>query len=171
MEFDVTIEKLTEEKYQEMKEYLAKTDPKGLSTHGLEIYLNTRIIVGMYEKWRRSRMDKIISTEQLHKMCKPGQGVKTCRYIVAGADGIECAKHTSLRGTIDNKTDMTARGNNCIGLGKIKYCICGSILENGKCTRLKCPHNAAKYIRWVIKGKYLEFENPVTLEEAEESIK
>jgi hypothetical protein len=55
--------------------------------------------------------------------------------------------------------------------GKIKYCKCGSIMENGKCTRLKCPISPAKYRMWIIKDKFLEFENPVTLEEALEIVK
>jgi len=50
--------------------------------------------------------------------------------------------------------------------GKIQYCRCGSIIDNGKCTRLKCPFRPAKYRMWVINNRYLEFDKPVTLEEA-----
>jgi len=114
--------------------------------------------------------DKLISKEQLYKVCKPGQGANTCRYIVVGAEGFECAKHTSLRGTIDKRTDMHAKGDNCIGLGKVKFCKCGSILENGKCTRLKCPINSPKYRMWVVDNQFLEFEKPVTLDEALDKI-
>lgn len=50
--------------------------------------------------------------------------------------------------------------------GKIQYCKCGSIIENGKCTWLKCPFSPAKYCMWVINGRFLEFQKPVTLSKA-----
>ncbi len=115
--------------------------------------------------------DKMITKEVLHKVCKPGQGAKTCRYVAVSADGFECAKHTILRKTIDSKTDMIARGDNCIGLGRVKFCKCGSIMERGKCTRLRCPVNPAQYKMWVIDNKFHEFPEPVTLDVALASVK
>ena len=58
-----------------------------------------------------------ISSEMLETVCLVGKGAECCRYIVAGADGITCAKHTSLKLTIDARINkMTAKGDNCDGL-------------------------------------------------------
>jgi hypothetical protein len=56
--------------------------------------------------------------EYLNEVCKIGQGHACCRYIVAGADGITCAKLTYLKDTIDARVaaeTFTARGDNCEG--------------------------------------------------------
>jgi len=54
----------------------------------------------------------------LKDVCKIGQGHKTCRYIVAGADGLSCAKLTSMKATIDDRVltkTFVARADNCEG--------------------------------------------------------
>ncbi len=54
--------------------------------------------------------------------CKIGTGATTCRFLVADANGLQCAKlDASLRGVIDwrvvNKT-MNAQGDNCPGVAR-----------------------------------------------------
>ena len=64
-------------------------------------------------------MSKVISKENLNKICKIGQQAKCCRYIVAGEDGITCAKHTSFKYQIDARVaagSFTAQADNCEGL-------------------------------------------------------
>jgi len=49
-------------------------------------------------------------------ICKIGQGKFCCRYLVAGSDGLECAKHTTLKALLDNRVytgKMNAQGDNC----------------------------------------------------------
>lgn len=61
----------------------------------------------------------IIPKETLTDVCKLGQGSDCCRYITAGAAGIECAKHTGLKAIIDKRVEegtFTAQGDNCEGL-------------------------------------------------------
>lgn len=50
--------------------------------------------------------------------CKIGQGAECCRYLVCGAKGFECVKHTEMRTYLDNRVatqTMNARGDNCEG--------------------------------------------------------
>lgn len=52
-------------------------------------------------------------------VCKIGQGNDCCRYIVAGAGGIECTKHSSLKQQIDARAyagSMVAISDNCEGV-------------------------------------------------------
>ena len=59
-----------------------------------------------------------LTEEQYKNVCKIGQGHDCCRYVVAGAKGIECAKHSSLKALLDErvaKESMVARGDNCEG--------------------------------------------------------
>jgi hypothetical protein len=62
----------------------------------------------------------LIPDDKLKTVCKIGQGHECCRYIVAGADGIECAKlQPVLQLQIDQRVasgQFTARGDNCEGL-------------------------------------------------------
>lgn len=54
----------------------------------------------------------------LKTICKIGQGVKCCRYVVAGTEGIECAKKTSLAAVLDARVaadSIVAQGDNCGG--------------------------------------------------------
>lgn len=51
-------------------------------------------------------------------ICKIGQGRDCCRYLVAGSDGFECAKLTSMKASIDWRvatSTMTAIDDNCDG--------------------------------------------------------
>ena len=62
-----------------------------------------------------------ISKIHLNQVCKIGQGNECCRYIIAGSQGIGCAKHTELNKVIDAKVnagEMTAQGDNCAGWGR-----------------------------------------------------
>jgi len=59
-------------------------------------------------------------TEHVENVCQPGKGGKTCRYLIMGAKGWECAKHTGLATLLDARVEsesMVARGNNCEGVG------------------------------------------------------
>lgn len=65
--------------------------------------------------------DVLVDIEHARHVCKIGQIYKTCRYLVCGSKGMECAKHTSLATELDKRTSektMTARGDNCEGKGK-----------------------------------------------------
>lgn len=51
-------------------------------------------------------------------VCKIGQMAACCRYLVCGAGGFECVKHTELRELLDSRVaagTMNARGDNCDG--------------------------------------------------------
>ena len=64
-------------------------------------------------------MSTKIDDERRDDICKMGKGSYCCRYLVCGAEGFECAKHTSLKETIDRRVrwgQFTARGDNCEGL-------------------------------------------------------
>lgn len=47
--------------------------------------------------------------------CKIGQGADCCKYLMMGVGGWECAKVTSLKALIDQRTNMHAKGDNCSG--------------------------------------------------------
>ena len=58
-------------------------------------------------------------TKYLEQICKIGQGSDCCRYVVAGAPGITCAKLSGLKETIDIRVKLgrfIAMGDNCAGL-------------------------------------------------------
>lgn len=63
-----------------------------------------------------------IAQDYLKAVCKMGEGALCCRYIVAGTDGITCAKlDRSLKKAIDLRVEaglFTARGDNCPGWGR-----------------------------------------------------
>ena len=62
-----------------------------------------------------------IDTNHFNNICKIRQGEKTCRYIILGPQGFVCSKNTQLKQAIDqqcNKNQMTAKGDNCDGLGE-----------------------------------------------------
>jgi len=51
-------------------------------------------------------------------VCKIGQGHNCCRYLVMGAQGFECVKHSAMASLLDQRVQqetITARGNNCEG--------------------------------------------------------
>lgn len=59
-----------------------------------------------------------VSREELKTVCRMGEGAACCRYLGADADGIECLKHSKLRGLIDGRVaagTMVAQGDNCLG--------------------------------------------------------
>jgi hypothetical protein len=53
-------------------------------------------------------------------VCKIGQGVACCRYVVGRANGMGCAKlDGKVRPEIDKRADsMKAKGDNCDGVDK-----------------------------------------------------
>ena len=54
----------------------------------------------------------------LKEVCKIGQGAECCRYLIAGHKGLECAKLTDLKKTIDLRVEakmFTAIADNCEG--------------------------------------------------------
>jgi hypothetical protein len=60
-----------------------------------------------------------ISLEYAKATCKIGQGHDCCRYVMGGADGFECARHTDLKDYLDRRVtekSIIARGDNCPGL-------------------------------------------------------
>lgn len=65
-------------------------------------------------------MSSIIDTDHLWNVCKVGQSAACCRYVVAGANGVRCAKHDKeMKTLIDERVaakTFTARGDNCEGL-------------------------------------------------------
>lgn len=53
-------------------------------------------------------------------VCRPGEQERTCRYLVSSTKGIECAKLTELKYTLDRRVKenkFIARGDNCDGMG------------------------------------------------------
>jgi hypothetical protein len=65
-------------------------------------------------------MSTVIPMDHFKEVCRPGEGAATCRYIVAGSGGIECAKHQSgLREQINRRVAagaFVAQSDNCEGL-------------------------------------------------------
>lgn len=56
--------------------------------------------------------------QHIKDICKIGQGVSCCRYLVAGPKGLECAKVTDHKQVLDFRAatgTMTARSDNCGG--------------------------------------------------------
>ena len=64
-------------------------------------------------------MGKIIDDKMMVDVCKVGQGSECCRYITAGAEGIQCEKGTAFGTIIDGRVaNMVAQSDNCEGLNK-----------------------------------------------------
>lgn len=60
-----------------------------------------------------------ISDMMLRLVCKTGQGANTCRYVICGPNGFECAKHSQLKETLDSRAEagaMVAQSDNCEGI-------------------------------------------------------
>jgi hypothetical protein len=54
-------------------------------------------------------------------ICKLRQGEQCCRYVFFGENGFVCIKKTPLKKGIDEQIKfMTAKADNCEGLGSIK---------------------------------------------------
>ena len=59
-----------------------------------------------------------ISKRMLTDVCKI-KTKETCRYLILGAKGFECAKLTDMKEIIDRKVEantMNAVGDNCLGV-------------------------------------------------------
>lgn len=62
-----------------------------------------------------------ITTDHIRDVCKPGQAKDTCRYLMVGSDGFECARaHSNVvfKAMLDErvaKNTITAQGDNCEG--------------------------------------------------------
>ena len=65
--------------------------------------------------------DRHISNEKIKSSCLIGNGERTCRYMMmTGKNGFVCAKRTPMSKILDNlvnENKITAKGNNCEGLG------------------------------------------------------
>ena len=60
---------------------------------------------------------RLIPAEHVRAICKIGQGVECCRFLVAAELGFERAKHSDLHDAIQARVEfMTAKGDNCDGL-------------------------------------------------------
>lgn len=60
----------------------------------------------------------VVPTDKIGLLCKPGQGVTTCSFLLAGRDGFMCSKGTGFQAEIDKRRaagTMGAKGNNCSG--------------------------------------------------------
>lgn len=57
--------------------------------------------------------------EYVRTVCKIGQRHDCCRYLAMGRNGWSCEKlNPELKAHLDSRgDDMTARGDNCAGLG------------------------------------------------------
>lgn len=56
-----------------------------------------------------------ISMDKVKEVCKIGQGADCCKYLMMGTIGFECGKLGVFRKYIDERTDMSAKGDNCDG--------------------------------------------------------
>ena len=65
--------------------------------------------------------EDMFTPEHIKKVCKPGQGGSTCRYLAASADGFSCAKveaSLSVARYVDDQVyrgEMNAKAINCGG--------------------------------------------------------
>jgi hypothetical protein len=60
----------------------------------------------------------IVSDHKMKTVCKAFT-TETCRYLVVGAPGFQCAKNTPMQPALDARVDqMRARGDNCSGLNQ-----------------------------------------------------
>lgn len=62
--------------------------------------------------------DYPLTDDYARDTCAIGQGAACCRYLLMGAKGWECGKHSSLKATIDQRValgTMNAQSDNCDG--------------------------------------------------------
>jgi len=63
-----------------------------------------------------------IPKDHVMETCRPGAGEKTCRYLMMGPGGWECAKlQEGFKRTLDERVaanTITAQADNCPGLDK-----------------------------------------------------
>lgn len=60
-----------------------------------------------------------LTESHVKDVCRPGTGTETCRYLLLGAGGWVCGKHTVLAVTLDDRVregTIVARGDNCAGM-------------------------------------------------------
>lgn len=60
----------------------------------------------------------MISDLHVKTMCRPGEGAETCAFLLAGPDGLECAKGTGIEAMLRKRVEaetIIARGDNCPG--------------------------------------------------------
>ena len=57
----------------------------------------------------------LVPDDHWKKICRMGQGSDCCRYLAMGSDGFCCEKHTGIGRSIDQRTDMSAKSDNCTG--------------------------------------------------------
>lgn len=60
----------------------------------------------------------VVLKDHVKNVCKLGQGNACCRYLVIGANGLECMKKTEMKEYLDSRVKsetMIARGDNCDG--------------------------------------------------------
>lgn len=70
-------------------------------------------------------MANVLTSDHVKKVCNPGQGAKTCSFLIGGAGGLECAKGTMWQAQIAERRaakTMDARGDNCSGPPNFKPC-------------------------------------------------
>ena len=63
-------------------------------------------------------MNNEITQEEMHTLCKIGQGAETCRYLGNAGSDPRCLKHTALAARVDDRVksgSMIAQGDNCEG--------------------------------------------------------
>lgn len=58
----------------------------------------------------------MMTEEHMYQVCKVGQGTECCKYLGSGAKGMSCLKLTPFKKTLDVRTNMTAKADNCEGI-------------------------------------------------------
>jgi hypothetical protein len=54
----------------------------------------------------------------------------------------------------------------------MQFCkLCGSLLEDGICSNLRCTSRNLALLSWIIDGTLQRFKQPVTLAEAQKAVK
>lgn len=64
----------------------------------------------------------MIPDSYIDATCKLGQGEECCAFLVAGMQGLECAKDTEFEDIIRARVasgQFTAKGDNCPGWSKV----------------------------------------------------
>ena len=59
--------------------------------------------------------------EHIKNICKVGQGLNCCRYLIVAPQGFECTKYTTLRAELDFRVatgTISAQSDNCDGYPK-----------------------------------------------------
>ncbi len=59
-----------------------------------------------------------VPNQYANDVCKMGQGADCCKYLMAGPNGLECAKDPAnfgFKDQIEANNTMTAKGDNCDG--------------------------------------------------------